>query len=335
MTSPLSGVVVVDKPVGPSSFAIVRQARRLTGARKVGHGGTLDPAASGVLPLCFGEATKIAQFLLDADKEYEATIRFGVVTDSYDATGAVTARAPAGHLTLADIESAATRFRGWIEQRPPAFSALKRDGRPLYELARAGEAVEAPVRRVRIDAFELLGQAPAGPTSDAGEGEHPTVRARICCSKGTYIRSLAHDLGAALGTGAHLEALRRTRSGPFGLAQAIAPEALGAAAAHLIPPARALEALPAFTLSPGMALALRQGQRVAWQELGPPPATGEELVRLLDQAGGLVAVARRGSPDDPVRTLRVFGRVEGASDPGRARGADPLAPDHPGGPGEV
>src|SRR4051812_8987979 len=155
MSPALNGVVVVDKPAGPSSFAIVHQARSLTGARKVGHGGTLDPAASGVLPICFGEATKIAQFLLDADKEYEATIRFGVVTDTYDATGTITGRTAAGHLTRPEVERAIERFQGWIEQRPPAYSALKRGGRPLYELARAGETIEVDARRVRIDAFEI------------------------------------------------------------------------------------------------------------------------------------------------------------------------------------
>jgi len=244
MTAALDGVVVVDKPVGPSSFDVVRRARSLTGARKVGHGGTLDPAASGVLPICFGEATKIAQFLLDADKEYDATIRFGVVTDTYDAAGTVTGRSSAGHLTRDEVARAATRFLGWIDQHPPAYSALKRGGRPLYELARAGETVEVAARQVRIDAFEILDfvvpEAPheppgtgAGPGADASPPAHPAVTARIACSKGTYIRSLAHDLGAALGTGAHLEALRRTRSGPFRLAQAIPPADLASAAAHL------------------------------------------------------------------------------------------------------
>ena len=310
MTASLNGVVVVDKPVGPSSFGIVSQARRLTGARKVGHGGTLDPAASGVLPICFGEATKIAQFLLDADKEYEATIRFGVVTDTYDATGAVTARAAAGHLTAAGVEAALGAFRGWIEQRPPAFSALKREGRPLYALARAGEHVEVAARRVRIDAFDLVsleGEGSAGPAGSLAL-EQPAARVTVACSKGTYIRSLAHDLGAALGPGAHLEALRRTRSGPFGLAEAIAPDALGSAAALLISPADALRALPSLTLSTPLVLAVSQGKLVPWRALGEP-APGDGPVRLLDGEGTLVAVATRAAADEPVRTLRVFARA--------------------------
>ena len=318
MTPALDGVVVVDKPVGPSSFDVVRRARALTGARKVGHGGTLDPGASGVLPICFGEATKIAQFLLDADKEYEATIRFGLVTDTYDATGTITGRTAAGHLTRPEIERAIARFQGWIEQRPPAYSALKRGGRPLYELARAGETIEVDARRVRIDAFEILdfvvpgapGESPVtegGSAEDASTPEHPALMARIACSKGTYIRSLAHDLGAALGTGAHLEALRRTRSGPFVLAQAIPPAALRSAADHLISPARALEALPAVTLGPALALAVAQGKLVVWGEIGMP-GPGEGPVRLLDGDGALVAVAPRAAAEEPVRTLRVFNR---------------------------
>lgn len=308
MTEALNGVVVVDKPVGPSSFGIVSQARRLTGARKVGHGGTLDPAASGVLPICFGEATKIAQFLLDADKEYEATIRFGIATDTYDATGTVTTRQPAGSVTLLQLQEAVGHFRGWIDQRPPAFSALKREGRPLYELARAGQVVIVEPRRIRVDVFEVL-------ELGGQDRDHPAARVRVVCSKGTYIRSLAHDLGATLGTGAHLEALRRTRSGPFRLEEAIAPEALGqgGAAAALVPPAEALRALPSLTLSADLVRAVCQGKAVPWREVGTPQA-GDGPVRLLDERGDLVAVAARPpaeAPDPsaaPLRTLRVFGR---------------------------
>ena len=298
MTRALDGVVVVDKPTGPTSFAIVRQARALTGVRKVGHGGTLDPAASGVLPICFGEATKIAQFLLDADKEYDAVVAFGAATDTYDATGTITERRTAAHLTAADVERALVDLRGWITQRPPAYSALKRDGRPLYELARAGEAVEATARQVRIDRLEL---SSFEVTSDG----QPRAGLTVACSKGTYIRSLAHDLGAALATGAHLHALRRTRSGPFRIADAIPPARLSEAAAVLLSPADALRGLPGLTLSAEQALALTRGQAVLWRDLVVLPA-GDGPVRLLDGAGALVAVAPRGEPDDRIRTQRVF-----------------------------
>jgi len=322
MIAALNGVVVVDKPAGPSSFAIVHQARKLTGVRKVGHGGTLDPAASGVLPVCFGEGTKVAQFLLDADKEYLATVRLGVATDSYDATGNIVSRAPASDVSVTAVEAALEAFRGWISQRPPVFSALKRDGKPLYAYARAGEEVTVETRRVRIDALEVLEHLDLGT-------EAPAVRLRVACSKGTYIRSLAHDLGAALGVGGHLEALRRTRSGPFTLAQAIAPEELAVAASRLISPAEALSGLPAMTLSAACVEAVTQGKAILWQDLGSPPTglVAEEeaatsatagpdgpapgkpaLVRFLDAAGALVAVAMPAGPEDRVRTLRVFGR---------------------------
>jgi tRNA pseudouridine55 synthase len=300
MSEILNGVVVVDKPVGPTSFAIVHQARRLTGARKVGHGGTLDPAASGVLPICFGEGTKIAQFLLDADKEYEAVVRLGVATDSYDATGNITARRAAGHLAEANVAGALDAFRGWIAQTPPVFSALKRDGRPLYSYARAGEAVTVEARQVRIDTLELAG-------FDTTNHAEPTARLRVVCSKGTYIRSLAHDLGARLGVGAHLEALRRTRSGPFGLEQAIPPADLAKAGEVIVSPARALAALPAMTISVAGAAAVSEGRAICWRDLGPCPAT-DGPVCLLGEDGALVAVAIAAGPEERVRTHRVFGR---------------------------
>ena len=299
MREALNGVVIVDKPLGPTSFAIVRQARVITGVRKIGHGGTLDPAASGVLPICFGEATKIAQFLLDADKQYEAIVTFGIATDSYDATGTVTARRAAGHITAADVEAALAGFRGWIEQRPPIYSALKRAGRPLYELARAGEEVEILPRRVRIDSLELS-------AFEAGtNGAEPRARLKVSCSKGTYIRSLAHDLGAVLHVGASLHALRRTRSGPFRIEDAVAPEALGTAGVVLISPADALRGLSRVILSPEHAQALTRGQVVLWRDLGPLEP-GDGPVRLLDGQGNLVAIAPRAEPGEPVRTQRVF-----------------------------
>lgn len=304
MKPALNGVVVVDKPPGPSSFAIVHQARKLTGVRKIGHGGTLDPAASGVLPICFGEGTKIAQFLLDADKEYLAVVRLGVATDSYDATGTAVSRQVANHLTAAAIEDALAAFRGWIAQTPPVYSALKREGKPLYAYARAGEEVTVEARQVRIDALEILGLEALGT-------EAPLVKLRVACSKGTYIRSLAHDLGAALGVGGHLEALRRTRSGPFTLAQAIPPQDLAEAASRLLSPAQALAGLPTMTLDAERALAVSQGKAILWQDLGAQPPelpTGPALVRLLDQSGGLIAVAPAAGPTERVRTLRVFGR---------------------------
>jgi tRNA pseudouridine55 synthase len=204
----LDGVLLLDKPTGMTSNAALQSARRLFNAAKAGHTGTLDPMATGLLPLTFGEATKFSQMLLDADKTYEATIRLGIETDTGDADGAVIA---SGAVAVGPdvIEAALPRFRGDIEQIPPMYSALKRDGKPLYEYARAGVELERAPRRVVIRSLELLDTAPE------------SLRIRVACSKGTYIRTLAIDLGRALGCGAHLSALRRVQIGPFGLERAV------------------------------------------------------------------------------------------------------------------
>lgn len=304
MTPSRSGVVVIDKPSGPTSFAIVRAARRATGVAKVGHGGTLDPMASGVLPICLGEATKLAQFLLDADKEYEATISFGIETDTYDASGAVVARRAAGHLQRETVERALRGFVGRQDQLPPAYSALKRAGRPLYAYAREGKSVELRPRPIEVYALELH------ELTDTGGDGTPRASVSIRCSKGTYVRSLAHDVGHVVGTGAMLSGLRRTRSGPFGLERAIGPEALGAAPLPLISLSDALSHLArAILTEPPAIAALRQGKPVPWSaaaiDTAAGPATGP--IRILAGDGGLVAVARRQPDDEVIRTLRVFG----------------------------
>lgn len=291
----MNGVIVIDKPVGPTSFDVVARVRRAAKLKKVGHGGTLDPLASGVLPVCLGEGTKLAPFLLDADKEYEFTARFGVETDTDDAGGAVTATADPSGVTQAAIEAALGAFRGAIAQAPPSYAAIKRGGRALYDYARAGEIVEVAPRDVTI--FELALVRFDGPGA---------VAFRVHCSKGTYVRALARDLGRALGTGAHVTALRRTRSGPFALTLAQPLEqALGALAggqASLLPLAAALR-YPPVAVDGAMGRRLRAGQRVAWAELGPGDAA---RVSVIDEAGELIAVAEA-RPDGLVRTLRVFG----------------------------
>ncbi len=333
MTEPIHGVVVVDKPVGPTSFSIVRQARHATGARKVGHGGTLDPLASGVLPLCFGEATKLAQFLLDADKEYEATIGFGVETDTYDAGGMITMKRSAEHLDIDVVQAALARFVGEQAQIPPMYSALKRDGRPLYAYAREGTTMDRAPRTVHIHALALreFMKAPARIVpSPAREGVRdmnddanvacPSARIVIRCSKGTYVRSLAYDLGRAVGTGAHLTALRRTRSGPFGLDGAVRPEALASAPLPVVSPAAALAHLTTIVVAEDVAEAIARGQVVTWQRAGvllggfPADGSGGPLVRILGPGGHLLAVARQGAAADAIRTLRVF-RAFGAEGP--------------------
>jgi len=302
-SGPRSGVLVIDKPSGPTSFDVVRQVKRVLRVRRVGHGGTLDPLATGVLPICLGEATKLAQFLLDADKEYEATIGFGVETDTYDAMGTVTERRGAVGLTPAAVEGALAQFRGAIRQVPPRFSALKLRGRPLYEYARAGEEVDPAPRNVVVHELAVVGWS--GPE---------TAVVRVRCSKGTYIRSLAFDLGRALGTGAHLTALRRTRSGPFGLDAASSLDEI--ATAPLVPLPRALGHLPAVVASLAVARQLEQGQRVSWAALetrdpkvDPKGAAAslpiEGRFQVLRPDGALLAVAEL-TADATLRTLRVF-----------------------------
>jgi tRNA pseudouridine55 synthase len=201
----IDGALLLDKPLGLSSNAALQQARRLFGAAKAGHAGTLDPLASGLLVVLFGEATKFAGPLLDADKEYLATLKLGERTATGDAEGEVLERRPA---TLEGLPAVLERFRGEIDQVPPMYSALKHQGTPLYRLARRGEEVERNARRVRISRLEA--------TEAAGD----RLVLRVVCSKGTYIRVLAEDIGEALGCGAHLSALRRTASGRFNVAQA-------------------------------------------------------------------------------------------------------------------
>jgi tRNA pseudouridine55 synthase len=255
----VDGVLLLDKPVGMTSNAALQLARRLFNAEKAGHTGTLDPLASGLLPLTFGEATKFSQMLLDADKEYEANIRLGIRTATGDAEGAVL-ELPPGKIPSAwwdieesDVLETLTGFTGEIEQIPPMYSALKRDGKPLYEYARAGVEFERAPRRVTISAITLLAFA----------GGH--LHIRVACGKGTYIRSLAIDIGEALGCGAHLSALRRTRTGAFDLAASVTLETLEAVGADgrdaLLAPVDALAMVfPRLDLDAAAVWRIRQGQ---------------------------------------------------------------------------
>ena len=209
------GVLLLDKPLGLSSNDALQKAKRLYRAEKAGHTGTLDPLATGLLPLCFGAATKFSQISLDADKRYLATLKFGVTTSTADAEGEVLQQREVS-VTRAGLEAACARFTGPILQTPPMHSALKRDGKPLYEYARAGIEVEREARAVTIHAIDIVG------------GDHDTWTLDVRCSKGTYIRTLAEDIGEALGCGAHLSGLRRTGSGDLGLAGAHTLEQLSA-----------------------------------------------------------------------------------------------------------
>lgn len=275
----VDGVLLLDKPVGLSSNDALQKARRLFSAAKGGHTGTLDPLASGLLPLCFGEATKFSADLLDADKTYEAELKLGVETDSGDAEGQVTATS-AVNVEKAQFLAVLPQFTGPIEQVPPMHSALKRDGRPLYELARQGIEVEREARAVTIHSLELL--------EFAGD----VARIRVCCSKGTYIRVLAADIGRVLGCGAHLSALRRTQVADLDLANAVTLAELEALAeeerpARLAPVDALLCSLPRVELDDAAAERFSHGNPVAL----PPGLSGKIRVYA---AGRLLGVGEPG-----------------------------------------
>jgi tRNA pseudouridine55 synthase len=274
----LDGALLLDKPLGLSSNAALQSARKLYGARKAGHAGTLDPLATGLLVVLFGEATKLAGLLLDQDKEYVATVRLGETTSTGDAEGAVLETRPVS-LDGARLGEVLARFRGDIEQTPPMHSALKRDGVPLYKLARQGLDVERAVRRVRILELEALRVEP------------PLVELRVRCSKGTYIRTLAEDIGAALGTGAHLRALRRTASGPFHVRDALPLDAAqelppAARELRLLPLAALVEGLPRTALDPAAEVRLRNGQALQISGLA------EGVVAVVRADGAFIGLGR-------------------------------------------
>jgi tRNA pseudouridine55 synthase len=276
----ISGLLLIDKPAGITSFDVVRRVRRALKVCKVGHLGTLDPFATGLLPLALGEATKLVQFLLEEPKTYRATLRLGVETDTQDLTGRITRQSEV--LPQAEeIRQAAGKFMGEIDQAPPSYSAVHHQGTRLYKLARRGEAVEAPPRKVVIHRLEVE------------DITLPRVTILVECSKGTYVRTLAHDLGRALGCGAHLTGLTRLAVGPFRWEEALPlveveePENFALIRRRLIPLAHCLPRLETVHVDHAQAQRLAQGQTLPWPE--PAPAVGE-MVRVLSE-GELVAVA--------------------------------------------
>lgn len=285
MTAPpgLDGVLVIDKPVGPTSHDVVARARRALGTPKVGHTGTLDPLASGVLPLVVGRATRLARFLSASVKEYEATVAFGRATDTYDAAGETTSES-AERPSASDVEAALAAFRGTFAQTPPAFSAKKIDGERAYRLARrAAPVAPAPVT-VTVEALDLV---ECGPDS---------VRLRVRVSAGFYVRSLAHDLGMALGCGGHLAALRRTRAGAFTLAEAapfdlLTPDHRETLAGRLLPLERMLPDLPEARLTEAGQVRVGHGRDVGPGDLAGPAPAAPGPVRLVGPDGRLVAIA--------------------------------------------
>jgi tRNA pseudouridine55 synthase len=288
----MDGVLVIAKPAGPTSHDVVALVRRLTGTRRVGHGGTLDPFATGVLPLFLGFATRLAEYHLGDDKAYRATICFGATSTTDDLDGELRPGAgppPSRGQLLASLPA----FVGPQDQRPPAYSAIQVAGRRAYAMARSGASLDLPPRHVEIRRLDVVDW-------DDRDPARPVAVVEVECSAGTYVRALARDLGAALGSGAYLGALVRTRSGPFTIERAVGLEALRAAAAEgpesvarlLLRPDAGLEAMPAVTLTDSEIADAGRGRYV--RPAGGLGGAGEgQPIRLLDAAGRLVGIARR------------------------------------------
>jgi tRNA pseudouridine55 synthase len=307
------GILNVFKPAGMTSHDVVDAVRKILGVQRVGHTGTLDPQATGVLPLCVGRATRVAQYLTQADKEYVMTLRLGVTTDTLDAAGRETGRAETVAVTREALLGALAGFRGAIHQVPPLYSAKKVHGERLYRLARRGQTVERQPVPITVHALELIDFSP------------PLVRLRVACSKGTYARSLCDDIGRVLGCGGHLRDLVRTRSGRFSLETAVALPELELRAAQgrlgevLQPIAEALAHLPAVRVAPEAAPLILRGGTVpaGLVALAPDEATAGTLVRVLGFRKQLLALAELlvprtelagGEATRPaLRPVRVFG----------------------------
>jgi tRNA pseudouridine55 synthase len=296
----ISGIFLLDKPQGLSSNQALQRVRRLYNARKAGHTGSLDPMATGLLPICFGEATKIAGFLLGSRKAYDAEVHLGITTTTDDAEGEVVSTRPVPALDDASIDDALYTLRGRITQTPPAYSAIKQGGVALYKRARRGEDVQVPAREVDVHCLELIRR----------EGDR--VHLHVECGSGTYVRSLARDLGERLGCGAHLTALRRIWVDPFRAPvmwtlahlQARADEA-GVAAIDtlLLPLEQGLQALPALSVTPEQAVQLQQGKRFTQDALRAQP-----LCRAVDDRDRLVALVSLDAAGE-VRVRRGFNLV--------------------------
>jgi tRNA pseudouridine55 synthase len=277
----VEGFLVVDKPSGITSHDVVSHVRRATGVRKVGHAGTLDPMATGVVITAIGRVTRLIRFIQDLPKEYEAVAMFGVATDSLDADGAVLERTPM-EISAADVEDVLARFIGTIQQVPPMVSALKVGGERLYEIARRGETVERDARLVDVYELELTDFVP---------GPYPEVSLRVRCGKGTYVRSLADDVARALGGRAHLTALRRTAVGSLTIRRSIPIDQLDRFEQFLLRPAQGLADLPSVRVDSDIAEAVSHGARFATGPLAAIPPDGP--VAVVDSADELIAVYRR------------------------------------------
>jgi tRNA pseudouridine55 synthase len=305
--SQTNGVIVLDKPPDISSARVVAKVKSVLKARKVGHTGTLDPMATGVLVCCVNQATRIAQFLIHGKKRYCATLRLGIETDTQDATGKVISDTGPISVNAERIGSVISRFEGTYLQSPPAYSALKMKGIPLYRYARAGRPVHKPARRVMIDTIEILAIAP------------PLVRFVVTCSSGTYVRTLCADIGRELGCGGHLEALRRTGNGRFTTDDALTVPELEALAAkdqvaeRMVSMADALSDIPEATANKALTLQIKHGRVIHARDINGLPLNGADgsqktqvYLKLLDAQRNLLAVVQHHRQSDKLSYVCVF-----------------------------
>jgi len=291
----MDGIFNINKPTGMTSHDVVAIIRKHLKQKRVGHAGTLDPLASGVLPICVGQATRVAEYLSESGKAYQADINFGTATDTYDAEGTITATASTADLTLNMIQETLEQFRGPQMQNPPLYSAIKIQGQPAYKRARAGEVIVLEPRPIVIHLLEILEWIP------------PRLTLAIECSKGTYIRSLAHDLGMQLGCCAYLEALVRTRSGPFTLSDSITLEQFADAVEtnsiqhYSFPLDKALEQYPAMKLDVETAERIKHGNI-----FNNPVANNSGLARVYDTNGAFIAIAEWNEEQQAWQPKKVF-----------------------------
>lgn len=302
----MDGILNINKPMGKTSFGVVAIVKRLSGERHVGHAGTLDPAATGVLPVCLGKATKVVEYLMDSAKKYRADIELGITTDTYDAAGTVDKRADISVITREQLEEVLNNFRGKILQTPPMYSALKYHGKPLYELARAGITVKRQQREVEIYSLEVM------------EWQPPLVTIEVVCSRGTYIRSLAHDIGQALGCGAIVRNLVRLKCGTFEINDAVSLDELETAfregrwQQYVYPMDHVLTNWRAETVSDETAQAIRNGRPVDLEqvpdgEAGQTPESVErDLCRVYTSDGRFLSLVRFEPITRQWRPVKVF-----------------------------
>ncbi len=294
----MDGILIIDKPAGMTSHDVVNRVRRILKTKRIGHAGTLDPFATGVLVMLVGKATRLAQFVDKDEKEYEAVIRFGFETDTGDRTGSPKSKAQSPRsLTVEDIAAVLPQFRGEIEQKPPMFSAKKIDGRKLYQHARKGLEIERKTVMVRISKLEI----DAKPISDNPELQTFDLGLKVVCSAGTYIRTLAEDIGRSVGVGAHLTELRRTRAGKFDLSNAISLSSLeneNAPETHLLPISEAVSHLPEFVLAPDRIGKTQQGLATRTERSDLKEG---DAVRMSDSADNIIAIGHYNAVEQSIK----------------------------------